>query len=330
MNYDSTDELDFGTGTAAVDPNVTAELPTGCRVVSVEPHGVSFWAHTGKIEVELRNGDSASFFIKALSGDTGKRMVHSEFESMKAIYNLTPEFAPKPVAWGSYASAPNTYFFLCEYREMIEDMPDPVAFASRLAGLHQTSKSPNGKFGFHMTTYSGNQPQMTDWDASWEAFFSKNLRFALDLEIEAKGHDPEFDELVPAIFDKVIPRLLRPLETEGRSVKPSLVHGDLWYANSGIDVDTDQPLVFDACCFYAHNEYEFGQWMPVCNRFGEEYLTAYHSFVQISAPEEDYRGRLDLYKLRFNTHVSALFKDNQTLREQMLGDMRDLVQQYGQ
>lgn len=42
---------------------------------------------------------------------------------------------------------------------------------------------------------------------------------------------------------------------------------------------------------------EFGQWMPVCNRFGEEYLTAYHSFVQISAPEEDYQGRLDLYKL---------------------------------
>lgn len=223
-------------------------------MTSVERHGVSFWAHTGKIEVELVNGDPSSFFIKALSGETGKHMVHSEFESMKAIYDLTPEFAPKPIAWGSYGSVPNTYFFMCEYREMIEDMPEPVAFASRLAGLHQASKSPNGKFGFHMTTYSGNQPQMTDWEASWETFFSKNLRFALDLEIEAKGHDPEFDVLVPAIFDKVIPRLLRPLETEGRSVKPSLVHGDLWYANSGIDVDTDQPLVFDACCFYAHNE----------------------------------------------------------------------------
>lgn len=241
------------------------ELPTGCKVVSVERHGVSFWAHTGKIEIELGNGGSASFFVKALSGDTGKQMVHSEFESMKAIYNLTPEFAPKPVAYGSYASVSNTYFFLCEYRDMIEDMPDPVAFASRLAGLHQTSKSPNGKFGFHMTTYSGNQPQMTDWEASWETFFSKNLRFALDLEIEAKGYDPEFDELAPAIFDKVIPRLLRPLETEGRSVKPSLVHGDLWYANSGIDVDTDQPLVFDACCFYAHNECLFTppQWSAI-------------------------------------------------------------------
>lgn len=273
MNYDKIDESDFGVGTAALDTNVNAgenhiyndivpkianndslELPAGCRIVSVERDGVSFWAHTGKIEVELVNGDPASFFIKSFSGETGKQMVHSEFESMKAIYNLTPEFAPKPVAWGSYKSVPNTYFFLCEYREMIEDMPDPSAFASRLARLHQTSKSPNGKFGFHMTTYSGNQPQMTDWEPSWEAFFAKNLKFALDLEIEAKGHDPEFDELVPAIFDKVIPRLLRPLETGGRSVKPSLVHGDLWYANSGIDLNTNRPLVFDACCFYAHNE----------------------------------------------------------------------------
>lgn len=42
---------------------------------------------------------------------------------------------------------------------------------------------------------------------------------------------------------------------------------------------------------------EFGQWMPVCNKFGEEYLQAYHDIVQISQPVEDYRGRLDLYKL---------------------------------
>jgi len=67
MNYESNDELDFGIGTAALDTNViagenhtdktidiapkaantntgTLELPTGCRVISVDRHGVSFWA----------------------------------------------------------------------------------------------------------------------------------------------------------------------------------------------------------------------------------------------------------------------------------------------
>lgn len=42
---------------------------------------------------------------------------------------------------------------------------------------------------------------------------------------------------------------------------------------------------------------EFGQWRPACNRFGKEYLEAYHKHVEKSAPEEDYDGRLDLYKL---------------------------------
>lgn len=181
-------------------------------------------------------------------------MLHGEFESMKAIYALLPDFVPKPIAWGTYESMLNTHFFLCEYREMTDVMPDPQKFSTRLAALHQNSKSPNGKFGFHMTTYSGNLPQVTEWEDSWEVFFAKSMKLALDLEIKAKGSDPEFDTLVPTLFEKIIPRLLRPLESEGRSVKPSLVHGDLWYANSGTDVDTGEPLVFDACCFYAHNE----------------------------------------------------------------------------
>jgi protein-ribulosamine 3-kinase len=215
---------------------------------------VSFWANTGRIDVVLKDGTPKTYFIKVISKEQGRQMMHGEYESMKTIHSISPDFAPKPIAWGTYETLPDTHFFLCDYRDMIDDMPDPHKFTSRLSALHQNSISPNGKFGFHVTTYSGNLPQMNEWEESWETFFAKSLRKALDLEREAKGDDPEFHELVPIIFDKVIPRLLRPLETEGRSIKPSLVHGDLWYANSGIDVDSDESLVFDACCFYAHNE----------------------------------------------------------------------------
>ncbi len=138
---------------------------------------------------------------------------------------------------------------------------------------------------------------MVEWEDSWEVFFTRSLKQALDLEIKARGHDAEIDELIPVIFNIVIPRLLRPLEADGRSVKPSLVHGDLWYANSGVDAETGGSVIFDACCFYAHNEYEFGQWMPACNKFDGRYLEAYHRLVERSEPEEDYEGRLDLYKL---------------------------------
>lgn len=230
-------------------------------MISTEGHGVSFWANTGRIDVQLADGTPRSFFIKVLSKDVGRKMLHGEFESMKAIHTLLPDFAPTPIAWGTYSTIPDTHFFLCQYREMIDEMPDPHKFTTHLAKLHEISESPNGKFGFHMTTYSGNLPQMNEWEDSWETFFTKNMKFALELELKAKGYDPEFDILIPVLFNKVIPRLLRPLESEGKTVKPSLVHGDLWYANSGIDVETEESLIFDACSFYAHNE---------CKRLTEE------------------------------------------------------------
>ena len=137
---------------------------------------------------------------------------------------------------------------------MTDELPDVQKFTECLAALHQNSKAPNGKFGFHITTFNGNSSQANDWTDSWEAYFTKGLKHALDHEIAARGPDSEVEELAPIIFDKVIPRLLRPLESDGRSVKPSLVHGDLGYANTGTDAHNNKPLVFDACCFYAHNE----------------------------------------------------------------------------
>jgi protein-ribulosamine 3-kinase len=258
MEFDESHNLDLDDGTTELDPNVVAKLPTGCRILSVEGHGVSFWAKTYRIDVELADNERTqqSFFIKVLSHETGKRMVHGEFESMTAIRKISPTFAPEPIAWGSFQNVPDAHFFLCEYRDMSDEMPDPQKFAAQLAHLRQDSHSPDGKFGFHVTTYSGNLPQLNDPEASWETYFAKSIQWALDLELAAKGPDPEFDSLIPTLFDKVIPRLLRPLESDGRTVKPSLVHGDLWYANSGIDVDTDTSLLFDACCFYAHNECE--------------------------------------------------------------------------
>jgi protein-ribulosamine 3-kinase len=61
-------------------------------------------------------------------------------------------------------------------------------------------------------------------------------------------------QLRQAILAKVIPQLLRPMETEGRSVVPRLVHGDLWDGNTSVDTATGGPLIFDACSSYAHHE----------------------------------------------------------------------------
>lgn len=104
------------------------------------------------------------------------------------------------------------------------ELPDVDRFTARLAELHRNSTSPNGKFGYHLTTYNGILPQDNKWTDTWEEYFSNNFRRMVELEEAAQGPSTEEQTLlVFAILDKVIPRLLRPLETEGRKVKPCLI-----------------------------------------------------------------------------------------------------------
>jgi fructosamine-3-kinase len=82
------------------------------------------------------------------------------------MHETIPEFVPKPIACGTYSTILDTYFFLCEFRDMIDDMPDPECFGALLSKLHQKSVSPTGQFGFHITTYAGNLPQFVGWEDS--------------------------------------------------------------------------------------------------------------------------------------------------------------------
>jgi protein-ribulosamine 3-kinase len=178
-----------------------------------------------------------------------------EFESTSAIHGIVPDFIPNPIAWGTFKHVEDTHFYLCDFHHLSEELPEPAAFSAKVAELHKNGISPNGKFGFHVVTYNGNLPQYNDFTDTWEEFFAKGLKHMLNLN-RAKAGPSELDDLAPAMFEKVIPRLLRPLETDGHSVKPSLVHGDLWCGNAAVDMDTERPIVFDPCCSWAHNECE--------------------------------------------------------------------------
>jgi protein-ribulosamine 3-kinase len=99
-------------------------------VVSTESHKVSLWASIGRVDVELVDGTPKTFsFFKVVSKELGKNMVHREFESIDAIYTLLPDFAPRPIAWGTYETIPEAHFFLCSYHD-IKDMPDPHKFTA--------------------------------------------------------------------------------------------------------------------------------------------------------------------------------------------------------
>ena len=93
----------------------------------------------------------------------------------------------------------------------------------------------------------------------------------------------------------------------------------MWYGNAATDINSNEPIAFDASAFYAHNECmrvyssnfsfhavkhrlinvyvdDVRTMRPdVRFKFGRRYLKAYHSHYPIASPEEDHADRNILY-----------------------------------
>lgn len=95
---------------------------------------------------------------------------------------------------------------------------------------------------------------LNEWIDNWETFFSRQWRADLVQVHKVYGENRELQVLGEEFCRRVIGRLLRPLQSGGRRIRPVLCHGDLWDGNVGVDFDTNEPILFDAVCFYGHNE----------------------------------------------------------------------------
>ncbi|KAL8395396.1 hypothetical protein RB595_003054 [Gaeumannomyces hyphopodioides] len=302
----------FDDGSSEVDSAIIKALPSVETVIDVIKLADSAWAAASRIIVRQTGGEEESYFVKVSVGHHGREALKGEYEATAAIHAITPGFCPKPIAWGTFQADDNSHFYVCKYYDLDPvARPPKVSFCANLALLHSSRTSPEGKFGFHCVTYNGNLPQDNTWCDKWEVFFAQGLRHVLNVREERAGPDPELTELLPAIFDKVIPRLLRPLETDGRKLVPALVHGDLWCGNASVDEATGEGIIYDPASFWAHNEYELGNWRPARNNF-RSYINVYHTRMPRSEPAEDYDGRNQLYGLRFNLNASALFWEDDT------------------
>ena len=185
----------------------------------------------------------------------GRAQAIGEYESTKALHAVIPQNVPRPYALGVLSTDPSKHFLIVEFKDMLEETPPVAELASVMANLHTNSASPTGKFGFTVPTSQSLQLENT-WTDTWEEFFTRAFRGTVKLEQEIQGVNEELQHLAEEVCEKVIPRLLRPMESDGRRIKPSLVHGDLWHGNLGIDVMTDQVILYDCCAFYGHHECE--------------------------------------------------------------------------
>ncbi|KAI4258495.1 MAG: hypothetical protein L6R42_005063, partial [Xanthoria sp. 1 TBL-2021] len=329
FSVEDVDKVVKSTAAARVAVDSKPELPEGARIASANAHGASFWTQTARLEVVLSDGSEIAYFLKIAKDDIGKGMLTgvdslclslsrflslgsheaklntgTEYESAKLLHSFSPNGLPKPVAFGTYASDPNSHFYLCAFIDMALRIPDPAKFCAILAEMHQNSigHSPEGKYGFHVTTYQGNMPQNNGWTDTWEEYYVRGLKDFIKQEQAVQGRSDQLEELLVPFFEKVVPRLLRPLEWGETKIKPCLLHGDIWCGNIAERTGTDEPIMFDPAAFWAHNEFklslqadELGSFRVPRYKLGPQWLEEYHKHFPVSEPQKDVDDRNLIY-----------------------------------
>lgn len=270
------------------------------------PWGASGWTQTTRILASV-NGLRKDYFMKTCSASFGALMMEGEFNSLDKMHNHIPDFCPKPFGWGECETSPGTFFLIMEFLYLINEHPDPEAISRVISELHKSSAgtSPDGKFGFPVPNCHGKIVQPNDWDSNWSRYFTNLVTAFYNADVEVNGPDDEYDQAFQALKQHIIPRLLEPLQTDGRVLEPCLVHGDLWHENIGLNEETDEPMIFDASMFYGHNEYEIGTWRTVFVAFDESYRKQYALHFPPSEPVDEWEDRNRLYSIPYNITHSA-------------------------
>ncbi|KAL8883970.1 MAG: hypothetical protein Q9215_007886 [Flavoplaca cf. flavocitrina] len=193
----------------------------------------------------------------------------------------------------------STIFMFVLFIDMALRIPDLAKFCAVLAEMHQNSigHSPEGKYGFHVPTFQGNMEQNNGWTNKWEEYYVRGLRDFIKQEQAVQGRSEELDELLVPFFEKVVPRLLRPLEWGETKIKPCLLHVDIWYGNIAERTGTDEPIMFDPAAFWAHNEYELDSFGVPRYKLRRQWLEEYHKHFPVSEPQKDADDRNLIYSM---------------------------------
>lgn len=280
-------------------------------MISAVPWGSSGWTRTTRITTCLADETEQDFFLKDCDAEVSHDMFKGEFHSLQTMHKWLPEASPKPHGWGQYDESPETYFVVMEFLFLVPEMPSPSKITDLIVSFHKATMgtSPDNKFGFVVPTCHGKISQPNDWDDNWARFFDKLLQTFWDADMSTNGPQEDYEAAYETIKKTVIPRLLEPLQAEGRTITPCLVHGDLWEGNMGLNEETDHWMLFDPALFYGHHEFELGMWRTMLNPFNETYREQYCDRHPVSEPAEEAEDRIRLYSLLYHLSHSAHWPD---------------------
>lgn len=171
--------------------------------------------------------------------------------------------------------------------------PAEIQLGRQLAAMH---RSIGAQFGWSRDNTIGRTPQPNAPLSDWPRFYAeRRLGFQLDLA-EGDGLDPS-----------VIARGRRlaaecsAFFTSYRPV-PSLLHGDLWGGNWGVERASGVPVLFDPAVHYGDREADLAM-TRLFGGFGPDFYAAYEDTWPLDAGAGQRRALYDLYHVLNHHHL---------------------------
>jgi fructosamine-3-kinase len=237
-------------------------------------------------------------------------MFEAEATGLAEIAATATIRVPAPLCWGANREAA---WLVLEYIEFGEAATHSMArLGEQLAALHRVAAN---KFGWVADNTIGATPQINTQNRDWVGFW-RECRLGHQLALAAQNGAPK------PLLDKG-ERLAHGLGAlfKNCTVKPTLLHGDLWGGNAGFD-RAGVPVVFDPAVYYGHREAD----LAMTELFGGFSANFYAAYRDAFALDAGYDVRKQLYNLyhvlnHFNLFGGGYARQAETLIDRLLAEI---------
>lgn len=254
-------------------------------------------------------GSERSVFVK-LNTASRLDMFEAEAAGLEALLSANALRVPEPLAHGV---AGGRCWLALEFIDLGGvSRRCQTLLGEGLAALHRSSAD---AFGWDRDNTIGETPQINRWSGDWVGFL-RDQRLGYQFSL---AHDSGAGSRLRDLGERLLPSL--DAFFTGAQPAPSLLHGDLWGGNWGVDAK-GQPVLFDPAVYYGDREADVAM-TELFGGFGADFYAAYESAWPLEA---GYRVRRDLYNLyhilnHFNLFGGGYGRQAETMASALLAEI---------
>lgn len=230
-----------------------------------------------------------SYFVK-YNAQSAMAMFEGEFSALTALAASKTIAVPRPIYCGL---SDNKAFLVLEYiKSGRGNNLAHQTLGRQLAALHQSDLGSSDigsgegeRFGWYADNAIGSTTQINQYSDDWVSFWQQNrLGYQFDLAkkngyLSGLKHSDKVLAAVPDILG-------------ARSIRPSLLHGDLWSGNYMFD-EAGTPFIFDPASYYGDPETD----LAMTELFGGFTPWFYAAYRECIPEAPGYPQRRTLYNL---------------------------------